>query len=144
MIPVSGAALSNLSRQFGLFALVGATGTAAHYAVLFWLVEFGGIGAVAASGCGALTGLVINYALNYWLTFRSAQPHARAFPKYVLVSSVGLGLNQLLMAILVNRLGFYYLLAQVMVTLVVLAWNFVGNRWWTFQAYDPRREMRDG
>jgi len=136
--------LSNLSKQFGLFALVGATGTAAHYAVLLCLVEINGIGAVAASGWGALTGLVINYALNHWLTFKSAQPHARAFPKFALIACVGLGLNLLLMAMLVNGLGVYYLLAQVMVTLVVLTWNFVGNRWWTFQADSARREMRDG
>lgn len=136
--------MSNLSKQFGLFALVGATGTAAHYAVLFCLVEFNGIGAVAASGWGALTGLVINYALNHWLTFKSAQPHARTFPKFALIACIGLGLNLLLMAMLVNGLGFHYLFAQVMVTMVVLTWNFMGNRWWTFKADNARGEMRDG
>jgi 4-amino-4-deoxy-L-arabinose transferase-like glycosyltransferase/putative flippase GtrA len=120
-----------LAAQFGLFALVGLVGTAAHYAVLYSLVEFHGMGAVAASGWGALTGLVINYALNYTLTFRSDHAHWRTFPKFALIAGVGLGLNQALMALLVGW-GLYYLWAQVLVTGLVLVWNFIGNRWWTF------------
>jgi putative flippase GtrA len=120
-----------LAAQFGLFALVGLVGTAAHYAVLYSLVEFHGMGAVAASGWGALTGLIINYALNYTLTFRSDHAHWRTFPKFALIAGVGLVLNQALMALLVGW-GLYYLWAQVLVTGMVLVWNFIGNRWWTF------------
>ena len=123
--------MTALAAQFGLFALVGLVGTAAHYAVLYSLVEFHGMGAVAASGWGALTGLVINYALNYTLTFRSDHAHWRTFPKFALIAGVGLGLNQALMALLVGW-GLYYLWAQVLVTGMVLVWNFIGNRWWTF------------
>ena len=133
-------ALQSLSKQFGLFALVGVAGTVAHYAVLYGLVEFAGIGAVAASGWGALTGLVINYVLNHGFTFKSDQPHWRAFPKFALVAGVGLGLNLAMMALLVNRLRIYYLFAQVLVTGVVLVWNFLGNRLWTFQADNSQRE----
>ena len=123
--------MTALAVQFGLFALVGLVGTAAHYAVLYSLVEFHGIGAVAASGWGALTGLVINYTLNYTLTFRSDHAHWRTFPKFALIAGVGLALNQALMALLVGW-GLYYLWAQVLVTGMVLVWNFIGNRWWTF------------
>lgn len=125
-------AWKGISKQFGLFALVGLAGTAGHYAVLFGLVEQVGVGAVAASGWGALTGLLINYLLNYGLTFNSGQPHWRAFPKFAFIAGLGLGLNLLLMALLIQRLGLYYLLAQVLATGVVLLWNFIGNRWWTF------------
>jgi 4-amino-4-deoxy-L-arabinose transferase-like glycosyltransferase len=123
-----------VGKQFGSFALVGLAGTAAHYAVLYLLVEWGQVGAVLASGWGALTGLIVNYFLNHGLTFNSVQPHWRTFPKFALVGSFGLGLNLLLMAGLVNGLQLYYLYAQVLVTGIVLVWNFFANRLWTFKA----------
>lgn len=140
MLPHTGyRALKALASQFGVFAMVGLVGTAAHYAVLFTLVEFHGMGAVAASGWGALTGLAINYGLNYTLTFRSDHPHWRTFPKFALIAGVGLALNQALMALLVGW-GLYYLWAQVLVTGMVLVWNFIGHRWWTFKMQDRGRE----
>lgn len=126
--------LQPIAKQFGLFALVGVVGTAGHYAVLYGLVEWFGVGPVAASGWGALTGLVINYLLNHGFTFQSDQSHVRTFPKFALVASVGFALNLALMALLINRFGLYYLLAQVLVTAMVLVWNFLGNRFWTFHA----------
>ncbi len=130
----SNPALKIFGKQFGSFALVGLVGTSAHYAVLYALVEMAGVGAVAASGWGALVGLLVNYLLNHGLTFNSDQPHWRTFPKFALIASMGLGLNILLMAWLVNRLHLYYLLAQVLVTGMVLVWNFFGNHAWTFKA----------
>jgi 4-amino-4-deoxy-L-arabinose transferase-like glycosyltransferase len=80
-----------------------------------------------------LTGLLINYALNHGLTFRSEEPHHRTFPKFAFIAGLGLGLNLSLMALFVHRLKLYYMFAQVLATGVVLVWNFVGNRWWTFR-----------
>ncbi len=125
--------LKSVCRQFGTFALVGLTGTALHYSLLYLLVEFGGVGPLVASGCGALIGLLVNYFLNHGLTFKSDQSHYRAFPKFVLIASIGLAINLALMALLVNRLQIYYMLAQVLVTGVVLVWNFLANRFWTFR-----------
>jgi putative flippase GtrA len=113
------------------FSLVGAIGTLAHYSILYVLVEFYKFNPVAASGWGALAGLLVNYCLNYKLTFKSQQSHAQTFPKFALIASLGLGLNLLLMASLTHHL--YYLYAQVITTAVVLIWNFFANSFWTFQ-----------
>ncbi len=129
-------ALDNLSKQFGMFALAGLAGTVAHYAVLFSLAEFANIGPVAASGWGALTGLAVNYLLNNGPDLKNGHCHWRTFPQFAIVTGLGLGLNLALMALLVNRLGIYYMLAQVLVTGVVLVWVFIGNRWWTFPSPD--------
>lgn len=127
----SGAAA--IAYQFGLFAMVGVIGTVAHYLLLFLLVEFGKINAVTASGYGALLGMAVNYWLNYGITFNSDLSHRVALPKFATIALIGFTLNILLMALLVRQLGIYYLLAQVLVTAVVLVWNFIGNRLWTFK-----------
>lgn len=124
---------TDLSMQFTKFAGVGAIGTIGHYAVLVALVHLAGLDPVLSSGAGALVGAVINYVLNYKCTFHSDQRHVQAAPKFVAVAAVGLVVNVLMMALLVDVLGFYYLVAQVIATGVVLVWNFLGNRYWTFR-----------
>lgn len=117
--------------KFMAFALVGVIGTLAHYSVLYALVEFRSFNPVWASGWGALAGLIVNYILNYSLTFKSQQSHVQTFPKFALIASLGLCLNLALMALLTHH--FYYLYAQITTTLVVLIWNFFANSFWTFQ-----------
>jgi putative flippase GtrA len=117
--------------KFIIFALVGLVGTAAHYLLLYQLVESYSINAVTASCYGAGAGLVINYGLNYILTFKSQQSHLRAFPKFAVIASIGFGLNMGLMTLLTAQL--YYLYAQLLTTALVLVWNFLGNSLWTFR-----------
>lgn len=117
--------------KFFLFALVGVVGTTAHYLVLYQLVESYFIDPVMASSGGALAGLMVNYLLNYILTFKSKQSHWRAFPKFATIASIGFSLNWGLMTLLTPQL--YYLYAQLITTALVLVWNFLGNSLWTFK-----------
>lgn len=54
------------------------------------------------------------------------------FYKYVIVSLSGLGINLLIMFLLVNLLGVWYIWAQVIVIIVVPISNFTLNRYWAF------------
>ena len=125
-------ALKAVGKQFGTFAMVGLVGTAAHYSLLYALVEWVRIDPVIASGWGALAGLIVNYYLNHGFTFKSDLSHWHAFPKFALIAGLGLSLNIVLMAWLVDGMKIYYMFAQILVTGIVLVWNFIGNRLWTF------------
>jgi putative flippase GtrA len=118
--------------KFIVFASVGVVGTAAHYLVLYQLVESYHLDPVTASGCGAIAGMCVNYLLNYILTFKSQQSHLKAFPKFAVIAGIGFSLNLGLMILLTPIL--YYLYAQIVTTLIVLVWNFLGNSLWTFRA----------
>lgn len=122
-----------LLRQFIGFAAVGAVGLAAHYAVLLVLVEIAGADPVAASVAGFLVGAVVNYGLNRRVVFRSDRAHRAAGPRFFAVAASGLALNALLMTLLVDRLGLYYLAAQVLVTGGLVVWHFLLNKYWTFR-----------
>jgi putative flippase GtrA len=119
--------------QFIRFASVGAIGTVAHYLVLAALVQLVGIHPVGASAVGFAVGATINYFLNYFLTFSSNIPHHLGMAKFFTVAVIGLGINSLIMVITVDFANLHYLLAQVTATFLVLAWNFTGNRLWTFR-----------
>ncbi len=118
--------------RFLRYALVGAIGTAAHYAVLIVLVQWGHVGPVAGSTAGAAVGAIVNYVLNHRYTFASRKRHRHALPRFAAIACAGMIVNAALLAILVNGFGVYYLGAQVVATLVVLGLTYVTNRAWTF------------
>jgi len=120
-------------RQFASFTAVGAVGTAAHYSTLIALVQIAHVNPVPASGAGFLVGALVNYALNYRLTFRSKKLHRDSMPKFFFVAALGLVLNTLLMALFTGTMKLHYLVGQVLATGSVLLWNFTANRRWTFK-----------
>jgi len=122
----------HVASQFVRFAGVGAVGTAAHYAVLVALVEVAAIDEVVASTAGAAIGAAVNYVLNRRFTFESRAAHGPALVRFFTVAGAGLGLNWMLMRVLTSALAVHYLVAQVLSTATVLAWNFTANRLWTF------------
>ncbi|MEW6570100.1 MAG: GtrA family protein [Nitrospirota bacterium] len=125
--------LRGIIVQFFTFAGVGVVGTAAHYAVLFLLVEIAEIRPVIASGFGFVTGAIVNYYLNYHITFRSNKRHYEAALKFFLVALCGLLLNTFIMFFTTELLYMNYLVAQVLATGLVLLWNFTCNRLWSFR-----------
>ncbi len=124
--------MSSILPQFIKFAGVGVIGTLAHYLVLIISVELFAINVVFSTSMGAFTGAVINYILNYSFTFQSNKKHSEAFAKFIMVAGVGFGLNALFMSVFTHIFGWFYLAAQIITTLLVLVWNFIGNRLWTF------------
>ena len=119
-------------RQFAVFTGVGAIGTALHYLVLVALVHTLEANPVMSSALGFLVGAVTNYLLNYKVTFRSGKTYSETAAKFAIVAAIGLGLNTSVMAMFVEWMHLYYLLSQVLATGLVLLWNFIANRHWTF------------
>jgi putative flippase GtrA len=117
------------------FAGAGLVGTGGHYLVLVAGVSLLGQDPVYASVAGALIGALINYLLNYYLNYRSERKHREAGPRFFTVAGSGFALNWWLMAQLVHRLAFPYLMAQIAVTGVVFFWNFTVNHFWTFRQH---------
>ncbi|HXU94374.1 MAG TPA: GtrA family protein [Gallionella sp.] len=121
-----------LLLQFLSFASAGAAGTVVQYVLLFLLVEWLSMHPISASILGFLSGAVVNYLLSYHWVFRSSLDHAEAISKFVAIAWVGLVLNAAIMWVLVTIAGMHYFHGQVAATGIVLFWNFLGNRFWTF------------
>ena len=119
--------------QFLIFAAVGVVGTIGHYVALVVLVSVGGVDPVISSALGFVVGAMINYWLNYHVTFKSTLLHTETVWKFFSVAAVGLLLNTLLMGLLVSMLRVHYLFGQVVTTGIVLLWNYLANRHWTFR-----------
>jgi putative flippase GtrA len=125
------------AMQFIDFAAVGIVGTAAHFATLVVLVQSYGWPPAGATTAGFLVGALVNYGLNYRLTFQSSARHAVALPRFLAIALLSMLLNLAIVWLLVHWQGKHYLIGQVVATVVVLVVNFVANRALTFAAPRP-------
>ena len=125
--------VNEITGRFIKFAGVGVIGTASHYIVLVVLVDLLTTNAVVASCTGYVVGGIVNYFLNYQLTFESSQPHILAAPKFFAIAAVGFVINASVMSFLLNYFDIHYMVSQVAATAMVLIWNFLGNAFWTFK-----------
>ena len=87
---------------------------------------------MAASTTGFTLSAALNYSLNRRYTFRSSRAHRQALPRFAITALLGLALNAAFIWVGHDLLGLHYLLAQMIATLLTLAFNFFLNLLWTF------------
>ena len=115
------------------YLLAGGMATAVHYAVLLALVEWAGVAAAPAAVVGALCGAVAAYAINRSITFTaSTASHQQALPPFMLIAAAGATLNGVMVWAGVHWLGWHYLAAQALASVLVLGMTYRLNRSWTF------------
>ncbi len=130
------------TQRFLRFAVVGLSGTLLDFLVLTFLKEVVHLPTLPANTISYSCGTINNFILNRLWTFPEAREKhvAHQFVQFVVISLVGLALNDLLVTLLEDPLGLLlgslergYLPAKLVATGVVLVWNFLGNRVWTFR-----------
>jgi len=124
-------ALADLFSRFVRYGLVGVLATAAHYALLVALVEWGHVPAWLASGLGAALGAQVAFFGNRRFTFDHRGALGLAWLKFQGTAVVGALVGVAIVAGGVV-LGWHYLVAQVVATLTGLVLTFLINRRWTF------------
>lgn len=114
------------------FGFVGLAATAIHTAMLLFLVEKTGVAPVLASIPAFLTALAISFLLNHHWTFMAEGTYGRYLSRYAIVSVAGLSLNIVIMYGAVSLLHLSYLLGLALVIVLVPAFSFIFQRYWTF------------
>jgi dolichyl-phosphate beta-glucosyltransferase len=124
---------ANQFLVFFKYAVVGVLGTSIDVGSLYVFVEYLRIPVlIAAAGSFGLA-VVNNFLLNKFWTFENRNPNIRKqFIKFSLVSLVGLGLTETFMALFVYALQLWYIPAKLVTSCIVLTWNFLANKYWTF------------
>ncbi len=123
------------------FLTVGLSGTLIDFGLLT-LLKILGMPTLPANTISVLTGVINNFTWNRLWTFPGARmAHWRGqIGQYVLISLVGLLMNNTLVLLLepVFQPHFGssgYLPAKVLATGVVVFWNYLANRFWTFRKF---------
>jgi dolichyl-phosphate beta-glucosyltransferase len=132
---------------FFQYAIVGCIGTAIDLGSLYLLVEFLHIPVLISTAVSFSLAVINNFTLNKYWTFKNKSSNIRKqFIKFLIVSIIGLLITEICMSLFVYGLKIWYMTSKLITSGLVLTWNFLANKYWTFKDrlfYVPKIEHYD-
>lgn len=127
--------MKGLIEQFLKFGVVGAIAFLIDYGVLMLLSQVIGMDPVISASISFVVSVVFNYvaSMHYVFTRRDDISRRREFTIFVILSAIGLVINEIIMVIGVNVLGDSALMVTItklVATAIVMVWNFVSRKMW--------------
>ena len=127
--------MSRLLEQILKFGVVGFIAFAVDYGVLMFLSQVMGVDSVIAAAISFSISVVVNYlaSMRYVFSHREDMSATREFTLFVILSLVGLGINELIMwagTRLLGTSGLAVTAVKICATTVVMIWNFVSRKKW--------------
>jgi len=136
--------------RFFRFAIVGAIGAVVDFGILNLLMLVG-VPFIAAGVVSFICAVLNNFLWNRFWTYPDSRskPVSRQLVQFAIINVVGLGIRTPLLAFLEKVLipffektlpaGFFFPadvvahnIALAIAILVVMLWNFIANRYWTY------------
>ena len=118
-----------LIDQILKFGVVGGLAFLIDYGLLYVLTEFVGIHYLISSVISFTVSLIFNYILSIkWVFDVTKKQTAKEITIFVILSVIGLGINQVVMYAGSNLLHIYYMLTKIVATAIVMVWNFVTRK----------------
>lgn len=121
---------NKLIMQLMRFTIVGGSAFLIDYGVMIFLTELFRMDYLISSGISFTVSVIYNYILSVKWVFDvgKSENKRKEFVLFLFMSIIGLGLNQLLMWLLVEKIKIYYMIAKIMVTVVVMVYNFITRK----------------
>ena len=123
--------MSKLIGQLMKFGVVGIIATVIDFVVLTILTETFGVYYLTSAAIGFIVATLFNYVASMRYVFKSRfGPHEKRKELiiFILLSVVGLGLNQFFMWLFVEFFSIFYIFSKMLATTLVMAWNFVSRK----------------
>lgn len=122
--------MRKLIEQIMKFGVVGVIAFVIDFGVMVFLTEVFGIDPVISATVSFIISVVFNYAasMRYVFSHREGMSRTREFAIFVVLSAIGLGINDLLIWAGTDLASFDYRLVKIFATAVVMVWNFVTRK----------------
>ena len=127
--------MQKLIEQIVRFGVVGVLATIIDFGVLMVLSQLMGVNPVVAAGISFCVSVVFNYvaSMRFVFTHREDMSPTKEFTIFIVLSLIGLALNELIMWVGTRALGTTALavtIVKVVATALVMIWNFVSRKIW--------------
>ncbi|HOF21991.1 MAG TPA: GtrA family protein [Bacteroidales bacterium] len=120
--------------KFLKFSVVGFSGMLIDFGVTWLLKEKARANKYIANSTGFILAATSNYIWNRIWTFGSkSEEIAIEYFSFILISVAGLGINNLVIYLLHDRLGMNFYLSKLIAIGIVTVWNFTMNLIFTFR-----------
>jgi putative flippase GtrA len=122
--------MKKLIEQIMKFGVVGFLCFFIDYFVLFAVTEFLGINYLISSAISFSVSVIVNYILSVKFVFDTNKDadKIKEFIVFVVLSLIGLGINQIIMWFTVEKLTLHYMLAKIIATAIVMVYNFITRK----------------
>jgi len=122
--------MRKLIEQILKFGVVGAISFFVDYGILVFLTEVCKINYLMSAGISFSVSVLVNYVLSLTYVFHTGHKKNKIveFVIFLIMSIGGLGINQFIMWVSVDKIGVYYLIAKIAATTVVMVYNFITRK----------------
>lgn len=122
--------MRKLIEQIMKFSVVGVIAFVIDFGVMVFLTEVFGIDPVISATVSFIISVIFNYAasMRYVFSHREGMSRTREFVIFVVLSAIGLGINDLLIWAGTDLASFDYRLVKIFATAMVMVWNFVTRK----------------
>ena len=123
--------MKKLFTQIIKFGLVGVVATIIDYLLLYVLTEYFNIYYLISSIISFSVSVIFNYIASIRWVFdvdKNKNSKIKELVVFIILSVIGLGINQLFMWLLSDKLNIYYMISKLFATVVVMCWNFITRK----------------
>lgn len=126
--------MKKLLIQMFKFSIVGGIAFVVDYGIMVFLTEVFGVPYLISSTLSFCISVVVNYLLSMKYVFEGKENVKKQteFITFVILSVIGLGINQLIMYLVadvwLSEIKKAYMIAKLFATVVVMVWNFVSRK----------------
>lgn len=121
---------TSLLSQLIRFAVVGGGAFLIDYGIMILLTELFGVNYLISCAVSFTVSVIFNYVLSVYWVFNVTGERSKTqdFAVFIILSIIGLGINQLIMWIAVDKLHIFYMFSKIGATAVVMVYNFVTRK----------------
>ena len=122
--------MKKLFAQLMKFGVVGFMAFLIDYGLLAFCTEILHINYLVSATIGFTVSVVFNYlaSMRYVFTHKDGMSRRREFIIFVVLSVIGLAINNVILWAGVELLHVHYLIVKIFATAVVMVWNFVTRK----------------
>lgn len=121
---------SSFLQQIIRFGFVGGTAFLIDYGIMILLTEVFGVDYLVSSGISFCVSVIYNYIMSIFWVFNVDKEKSGVtnFAIFLVLSIIGLGINQLIMWLIVDKANISYMISKIVATAVVMVYNFVTRK----------------
>ncbi len=123
--------MKKLFNQLIKFGLVGGIAFIIDYGIMVFLTEVFKVPSLISAAISFTVSVIFNYIASVKWVFdvdKEKNSKAKELIVFIILSVIGLGINELIMWIMDKQFGIYYMISKIVATIVVMCYNFITRK----------------